>query len=89
MDNSDFALAIKGDGNFSFRFYEALSAGRIPFFINTECVLPLEDILDYQNFVLFVDYKKINSAGEIVGEFYENMDNDRFLKMQTSAKRSI
>lgn len=89
MEESDFALVVKGDGNFSFRFYEALSAGRIPFFINTECVLPLADILNYREFVLFLDYKKINLAGQVIGEFYEKIDNDRFLKMQTSAKETF
>lgn len=89
MDNSDFALVVKGDGNFSFRFYEALSAGRIPFFIDTECVLPLEDILNYREFVLFLDYKKIDSAGEIVAEFYKKIDDDRFFKMQISAKEAF
>lgn len=89
MEDSDFALVVKGDGNFSFRFYEALSAGRIPFFIDTECVLPLEDTLNYREFVLFLDYKKIDSTGETVGEFYKKIDNDRFLKMQISAKEAF
>ena len=46
--DSDFVLSPKGDGNYSVRFYETLALGRIPVLINTECVLPLEDKIDYK-----------------------------------------
>src|SRR5205823_99398 len=38
----DYALCVRGAGNFSYRFYEALSAGRIPVLVDTDCVLPYD-----------------------------------------------
>ena len=37
-----FAFCSRGAGNFSYRFYEALSFGRIPILIDTDCELPFE-----------------------------------------------
>ena len=86
IDNSDFILTVKGNGNFSFRFYEVLSAGRIPLFINTDCVLPLEELINYSDFVLFADYKKIDRIDEITASFYQNISKDEFFRMQKMAR---
>lgn len=42
MMNSSFTLCMRGGGNFSYRFYEALSFGRIPILIDTDMELPFE-----------------------------------------------
>ena len=86
INDSDFALVVKGNGNFSFRFYEILSAGRVPLFINTDCVLPLEKLINYDNFVLFVDYKKIDKIDKITADFYNNIGAEQFSKMQKAAR---
>ena len=41
---SDYVLCARGAGNFSYRLYETLSCGRIPVFVDTDCVLPHEDV---------------------------------------------
>jgi hypothetical protein len=84
--NSDFSLSIKGDGNYSLRFYEILSAGRVPLFIDTDCPLPLEDIINYDEFILRIDYKNINNVDKIVSEFYRNLSEETYFKMQKSAR---
>ena len=48
----DLALCVRGDANASQRFYEALSASRVPLFLDTDCVLPLEEIIPYDDFIL-------------------------------------
>lgn len=48
---NDYSLAIKGSGNFSLRFFEILSLGRIPLLLDTDCCLPLEDIIPYSDFI--------------------------------------
>ncbi|MSU55801.1 MAG: hypothetical protein EXS51_00615 [Candidatus Taylorbacteria bacterium] len=50
----DLALSVRGDANASQRFYEALSASRVPLFLDTDCVLPLEEIIPYDEFILRV-----------------------------------
>lgn len=84
--NNDYSLTIKGDGNYSLRFYEILSLGRIPLFIDTECVLPLEDIIDYTDFCVFINYKEMNKTDEILKRFHENITDEQFLYMQKRAR---
>ncbi len=86
MLNSDLALAVKGGGNNSLRFYEALSLGRIPLLINTDCPLPLEGIINYKEFVLFIDYKDINKIDVITSDFYSKLSSDDFEHRQRRAR---
>ena len=86
MINSDFVLTVKGYGNFSLRFYEALSLGRIPLFLDTDCVLPLEGIINYRDFTLSVDYRDLNKIDKITADFYENMTEEQFREMQKKAR---
>jgi hypothetical protein len=43
----DYALCMRGAGNWSYRFVDSLSAGRILVMIDTNCMLPLEDDTDW------------------------------------------
>lgn len=84
--NSDFSLSVKGDGNASERFYEILSLGRVPLFVDTDCVLPLEEIINYKDFVLKVDCREIHNIDKIVVDFYNNISEDEFILMQRKAR---
>ncbi len=53
INSNLFTLCIRGAGNFSVRFYEVLSNGRIPFFIDTDCKLPFEDLIDWKKHIYF------------------------------------
>ena len=55
----DIALCVRGDANASQRFYEALSASRIPLFLDTDCVLPLEEVISYDDFMIRVPSREI------------------------------
>ena len=87
MIDSDFILAPKGDGNYSVRFYEALSLGRIPILIDTDCPLPLGKEIDYSRFILKVSYKDIDKMDKIVADFYSKLSSEQWLIMQKEAKR--
>ncbi len=84
--NSDFVLAPKGDGNYSVRFYEALSLGRIPLLIDTDMRLPLEGVIDYSAFILRVPHTELYRLGDIVADFYEKLTDEKFAAMQLRAK---
>ena len=84
--NSDFILAPKGDGNFSLRFYETLSAGRIPVLIDTDYVLPLESEINYDQVIVRVPYQNINQAGEIINAWYQNLSEEEWLFKQQQAQ---
>jgi len=89
MLNSDFALAVKGYGNFSIRFYESLSLGRIPVFVDTDCILPFEDRINYKEFVLFVDYTDIEKIDVIITDFYKGLSEEQFSDMQKKARKAF
>ena len=89
MLGSDFPLAVKGDGNYSYRFYEALSLGRIPLLIDTDCILPFEDKIDYSSFIVRVDYKDIPRIDKIVSEFYDGLNEQSFRDMQIRAREAF
>ena len=79
---NDYTLCVRGIGNNSIRFYETLCCGRIPIFVNTDCVLPFEDSIDWKNLCLWVEEADISSIGEIVKEYHNNLSNDEFKKRQ-------
>ncbi|OJI07249.1 MAG: hypothetical protein COX02_01760 [Candidatus Vogelbacteria bacterium CG22_combo_CG10-13_8_21_14_all_37_9] len=80
--NSDFTLCVKGDGNFSVRFFEVLSLGRIPILIDTDCPLPLEDMIDYDTCILRIPYQNISHLASITADFYNNLNQEQFTAKQ-------
>ena len=44
MQKCDYTLCVRGTGNYSGRFYMTLNAGRIPVVLDTDVVLPCEDL---------------------------------------------
>ncbi|MCK6462533.1 MAG: exostosin family protein [Candidatus Pacebacteria bacterium] len=89
MSGSDLALVVRGNGNFSFRFYETLSAGRVPLFVDTDCALPLEQIVNYKDFCLFIDRRNIKKIGESAAGFYRNLNGEKFVLMQKEARKAF
>ena len=64
LRSATYALCIRGAGNFSARFYEALSFGRVPLFVDTRCVLPLEDDIDWRHHCVWVDRSDVGRIGD-------------------------
>ncbi len=87
MVNSDYALAARGAGNFSYRFYEVLSCGRIPVFVDSDCVLPFDHLIDWRKYAVWVDSRDIGSIGDRVIEFHRNISDADFEELQRSARR--
>jgi hypothetical protein len=82
--SSDYIVCVRGAGNFSTRFYETLAMGRIPVFVNTDCLLPLSQIIDWKQHVVWVEYNDRHAIGEIISAFHKRQDeaalNNVFLK---------
>jgi hypothetical protein len=85
--NSDFILAPKGDGNYSLRFFEILSLGRIPVLIDTECLLPLTEMVPYNKCIVKIDYRDIHKCDEIIAMFYNLLSPEEFINMQLTARK--
>jgi len=54
-----YTFCLRGNGNFSVRFYEVLIMGRIPVLINTDVRLPLEDLIDWNKHCVIVSEDSI------------------------------
>lgn len=88
MMGSDYVLCARGVGNWSYRLYETLSLGRIPVFVDTDCVLPLEDRIDWRALCVWVDRPDVGHIGEKVAAFHDGLSDDEFQARQ-HACRSI
>lgn len=84
----DLALCVKGDGNFSYRFYEALSMGRVPLLVDTDCVLPMENAIAYDDYILRIPLKDLTRLSEMVDRWWKEVSPDKFLAMQKKARET-
>lgn len=84
---SDYVLAARGGGNFSYRLYETMSAARIPLFVDTDCVLPFEDELDWCSLVVWVDEYELDAIGERVADFHARLGPEGFREQQQECRR--
>ena len=85
--NSDYVLCVRGAGNFSVRLYETLMMGRIPIFVNTDCILPFEDHINWKNHMVWVEWKDRKNIATMVNDFHKKITNEDFLKMQISNRK--
>lgn len=82
-------LAPRGDGNFSFRFFEVLSCGRIPLLIDTDMALPLEDRIAYDEFIIRVPWQDVERVGDYVMDFFTKHDDGAIEAMQQKARSAF
>lgn len=84
--NSDYTICVRGGGNFSVRFYETLVLGRIPIFINTDCVMPLDEVVDYKKHMVWVEQDEIPYIGEKILDFHHSLSNEEFKTLQIECR---
>lgn len=87
LKNSDYVVCVRGAGNFSIRFYEALAMGRIPVFINTDCALPFDDTLDWKKHVVWVEYEERSKVAEKVVDFHRALSEKDFIDLQLGNRK--
>lgn len=80
IETNLFAFCYRGAGNFSYRFFEILSMGRIPVIVNTGVVIPFWDLVRTYNIGVIVDERDVvfdkHKIVSAVKEYYEtNKDN--------------
>jgi hypothetical protein len=84
---SDYVLAIRGAGNFSYRLYETLSLGRIPVVPDTDLTLPLDDIIDWPRHCVWIEPKDFRRIPERIREFHDSLSPDEFRQLQRDNRR--
>jgi hypothetical protein len=87
MISSDYGIAARGAGNYSYRLYELLSCGKIPVFIDTDCVLPFMDKVDWKKYVLWLDEKEVGSIAEKIISFHNSLSEAEFEQRQLDCRK--
>lgn len=77
MLSGAFTLCMRGGGNFSYRFYEALSFGRIPVLIDTDTILPFENEIPWHEYIIRLDLKDIRN-GEYDAKKFGSIERNLF-----------
>ena len=87
MVESDYLLCCRGVANYSNRLYEILSCGRIPVFIDTDCVLPYEFEIDWKKYCVWVDEKELPWIDEKVADFHSQLSPKEFIDLQHECRK--
>ncbi len=85
--NTDYTVAIRGGGNFSVRIYETLANGRIPLFINTDCVLPFDNQVNWKEHLVWVEESDVKYVDELLSDFHNEIHPDDFKQMQINNRK--
>ena len=75
----------RGAGLNSIRFFETLATGRIPILISDDCVLPLEDQLNYPAFSLRLPESRIPEIGVFLADWFVQTPPDKVARMCAAA----
>ena len=81
MISSHFNVCNRGKGNFSIRFYQTLSCGRIPILLNTDIILPFEKEINWNDIIVFGD-----SEEELVSKVLHYWNSKNIIEMQEKCK---
>lgn len=82
LNNSPYTFCLRGAGNFSVRFYEALACGRIPVLIDTDVHLPLENQINWDHHICRV-FTNENLAEKLIN-FHRSHTTNSFKELQKS-----
>jgi len=74
LENTKFPLCPRGKGLNSIRFFEALRLGRIPVLIADDTKLPLEWMIDYDEFIVRVPEQEIADADKYINRWLSDHD---------------
>lgn len=85
--DSDYTICVRGGGNFSVRFYETLSLGRIPVFIDTDCLLPFEDIIPYPEIFPIIKMADLPRVADILTDFHQNLSDQEYKNLQMACRK--
>ncbi len=80
--NNAYTFCIRGNGNFSVRFYETLAMGRIPILLNTDCLLPLNSVIKWDEHCVIIDEANYKLIEQKVLEFHARFSEKEFVDLQ-------
>ncbi len=75
-------------GVLPYRFFEAMSAGRVPLLVGSEFVMPFEDEIDYSKFMIACTRDRANQASMIAEEFLQIHSDEQIVAMGLLARKA-
>ncbi|WP_298421489.1 exostosin family protein [uncultured Kordia sp.] len=87
MNDSDYIFNLRGAGNFSVRFYQTLAMGRIPVLIDTDCLLPLEGIIDWTKHCIRILQGNEHEMEKQLLTFHKNLTQEKFEEIQIENRK--
>lgn len=87
MLESPYALCVRGTGNYSARFYEAMAMGRIPILVNTDCILPLDNEIDWKQHCIWVEVYELDNICDRINTFHRMLSNDDYEQLQIQNRK--
>ena len=84
--NSNYTVCMRGGGNFSVRFYETLALGRIPIFINTDCILPFDEMIKYKDYMVWVEESELPFINQKILDFHNSLNQEKFNELQVACR---
>jgi hypothetical protein len=85
--NSGYVLCLRGHGNYSFCLFDALSSGRVPVLVASDCILPFDFLIDYRSLFPIVPLKQLHDLPRIVAEHYSQFSDAEWLELQYKLHR--
>lgn len=87
MLESNYIVCIRGAGNFSVRLFETLAMGRIPVFINTDCILPLPNLINWKKHMVWIEFDELHKIEEKIKNFHESHNKSSFEALQRANRK--
>ncbi len=87
MTEADYTLCVRGYGNWSIRFFETLACGRIPVFIDTDCMLPFDGALDWKKYCVWIEEAELCDIAEKVLAFHAELSTDEYVALQLTCRK--
>ena len=86
LEESLYALCVRGEGNYSFRLGEVFMMGRIPVLVDTDCHFPFWNAIPYQTNCVMIkadEHKKGSWAiPEKIMEFHSRHTEEELIQIQ-------
>lgn len=89
MKRSRVALCPESiEGVLPYRFFEAMSAGRVPLLVSSDYVLPFADEIDYKKFAIFMERDQAQYADRLVFDFVSKTPTEDIIAMGLLAREA-
>lgn len=90
IEQNLYGVAIRGATNYSHRLNEIFMMGRIPVLFNTDCILPFENLIDYEKYTVYITEKKCPNftyVDKLIREHYDSYSEIDLMNLQKENRR--